>query len=345
MNAAVRARSSSVTPSEKSNRSRITVAEDDPKIAVDLELLPDHSHRGRKGKPGLIDRILGFVGLCRQEKGSNMRRQNSGWENPWIIDVLVLTPQKNTDEGQARKIGRCTIDTGNTQGNIVSRRFVEKVLEYPKSSICELTPRERAGGLGVTGHKLMPEGAVYLTWYHKNSTMVFHDMRFLISGNSKIDLIIGARSCLEHGIQEAPNLMAEANGIYDRVKLIRNKRDEEMNKLLKIQETCDRTKNDLEVKLAEADKKNVDEIRKLKKKLLKATKNTKIADKRVELCVAVRSGNPEVAATIQDELSELLGQEPTKQLSPISTTSTAVSSKKEGVQEPGKRTSKQHNVS
>jgi len=289
--------------------------------------------------------MLGVIGLCRKEKTLKMQRQNSGWESPWIIDVVVLSPRKDTDKVQVRKIGKCTIDTGNTQGNIVSRRFVEKVLEFPKSSIHELTWAEKAGGIGVTGHKLIPEGAIYLTWYYNKSTMVFHNMRFLISEYSKIDLIIGARSCLEHGIQNVPNLMAANPGLYGRTVIGRKEKyqkDEELDKLCRTKEKWNSQKGDLEVKLAEAKiEKDKDEIEKVKEELAKVSKKSEIADKRLELCVATRHNRFELAATIQDELSELLGLAQTKLLTPTSTTSTAMSHNKEGEQEAKKRTSKQ----
>jgi hypothetical protein len=131
--------------------------------------------------------------------------------SPWVLPVIVLSPRKDTDKVQVKKIGMCTIDTGNMQGNIVSRDFVENVLEYPKSSIRDLTEAEKGGGTGVTGDKLIPEGAIYLTWYHRKSSRVFHNMRFLISKHPMYDLIIGARSIHEHGIQDVPNLMAVEN--------------------------------------------------------------------------------------------------------------------------------------
>jgi hypothetical protein len=133
--------------------------------------------------------------------------------------ILILeikstdSPRKDTDRVQMKRIGKCTIDTGNTQGNIVSRTFVEDVLEYPKSAIRELTEEEKEGGSGVTGHRLVPEGAIFLTWYHKKSTRVFHNMRFLISKHPWYDLIIGARSIQEHGIQDVPNLMAASTDL------------------------------------------------------------------------------------------------------------------------------------
>jgi len=101
---------------------------------------------------------------------------------------------------------KCTIDTGNMQGNIVSRAFVEE-LGYSESSFHKLTNAEKEGGTGITGHKLTPEGAVYLTWYHNKSTRVFRDMRFLISQHPMYDLIIGARSIQKNNILDVPNLM------------------------------------------------------------------------------------------------------------------------------------------
>jgi hypothetical protein len=139
--------------------------------------------------------------------------QQPDWVSPWVLPVVVLSPRKDTDKVQVKKIGKCTIDTGNTQGNIVSRSFVEHVLEFPKSSIRQLTEAEKEGGSGVTGHRLVPEGAIYLTWYHKKSTRVFHHMRFLISEYPNYDLIIGARSIQEHDIQDVPNLMAASNDL------------------------------------------------------------------------------------------------------------------------------------
>jgi hypothetical protein len=73
----------------------------------------------------------------------------------------------------------------------------------------ELTQEEKRGGTGITGDLHVPEGAIYLTWYHKNSTRVFRDMRFLISPHSDCDLIIGARSIQKDGILNVPCLMTD----------------------------------------------------------------------------------------------------------------------------------------
>jgi hypothetical protein len=101
----------------------------------------------------------------------------------------------------------------NMQGNIVSRELVEDVLEYSKSNFSELTNEEKNGGMGITGHKLIPEGAIYLTWYQKKSTRVFRNMCFLISPNQHCDLIIGARSILKDGLLSVPNVLGEETGI------------------------------------------------------------------------------------------------------------------------------------
>jgi hypothetical protein len=80
------------------------------------------------------------------------------------------------------------------QGNIVSRDFVETVLGFPASSFTKLTKEEEMGGTGINGDSHIPQGAISLTWYHKNSTRVFRDMRFLVSPTQYCDIIIGARS-------------------------------------------------------------------------------------------------------------------------------------------------------
>jgi hypothetical protein len=99
------------------------------------------------------------------------------------------------------------IDTGNLQGNIASKAFVVDVLGYPESSFQPLTKLEEAGGTGVTGHKLIPQAAIHLTWYHSNSTRVFRDMRFLISEHPMNDLVIGSQSIHQNKILDVPNLM------------------------------------------------------------------------------------------------------------------------------------------
>jgi len=84
---------------------------------------------------------------------------------------------------------------------------VEKVLGFPSSTFEKLTKEEESGGIGITGEPHIPLGAIHLTWYHKNSTRVFRDMRFLVSPATQCDLIIGARSIQKDRILDVPCLV------------------------------------------------------------------------------------------------------------------------------------------
>ncbi|RDW67565.1 hypothetical protein BP6252_08961 [Coleophoma cylindrospora] len=127
--------------------------------------------------------------------------------SPWVLPVFVLSTRMDIDKHRLPQQAKCTIDTGNQQGNLVSQDFVENVLEYSKANFHSLTEEEQMGGTGVTGHTLIPIGAVYLTWYHKKSTRVFRNMRFLISPIKDYDLIIGARSIQKDRLLSIPNLV------------------------------------------------------------------------------------------------------------------------------------------
>jgi hypothetical protein len=69
--------------------------------------------------------------------------------------VFVLGAHTDTDNQPIPQVAMCTIDTGNLQGNLVSREFVEKRLGYPKSSFRELTQREKRGAVGITEDRLV----------------------------------------------------------------------------------------------------------------------------------------------------------------------------------------------
>ncbi|KAH8588937.1 hypothetical protein B0O99DRAFT_692966 [Bisporella sp. PMI_857] len=112
------------------------------------------------------------------------------------------------------KIAKSTIDTGSMQGNIVSRTFVENVLEFPASSFAKLTKDEETHGIGITGDPHIPLGAIYLTLYRNNSTRVFQDMRFLVSPTPNCDLVVGALSIWKDRIFDIPCLM-NLNGSSD----------------------------------------------------------------------------------------------------------------------------------
>lgn len=135
----------------------------------------------------------------------------------------MLSSRKDTDKQPVPKEGKCTIDTGNHQGNIVSRDFVLNVLQLSEANFRPLTKEEKKGATGITDHKLIPEAAIYLTWYHKKSTRVFHDMRFLVSPYQHYDLIIGARSIREHKLLDVPNLMARnGDGHLNKITVVDN---------------------------------------------------------------------------------------------------------------------------
>lgn len=141
-------------------------------------------------------------------------------ESPWVLPVHVLSSRVDSTSHSIPKLARCTIDTGNLQGNVVSREFVEKVLEYSEENFSKLTKDEELGATGITGHTLIPDSAIYLTWYHEKSTRVFRNMRFLISPIKNYDLIIGARSIKKDNILDVPNLMAtpHISRTFDNVK-------------------------------------------------------------------------------------------------------------------------------
>jgi len=218
-------RSTSLTASDRSDLSRVTLVENDPGLVADGSSKSDEGYEIISYDPPkytFVDHLRGVFCLSPSKKKAVMRKEYScartpvgsvndqslsTWPSPWILPVYVYPSRGSKGSETAPKVGKCTIDTGNLQGNIVSREFVERVLEYPPERFRELTKEEERGGTGITGDLHVPEGAIYLTWYHKNSTRVFRDMRFLISPHSDCDLIIGAWSIQKNGILNVPCLM------------------------------------------------------------------------------------------------------------------------------------------
>ncbi|TGO18460.1 hypothetical protein BPAE_0382g00050 [Botrytis paeoniae] len=219
--------------SARSSLSRITYVEEDAQIVAypDLEdsdsIIPENYT--------CLDRLVVFVRILfclpipMMKKNKKSPRPveavpSDMESSPWVLSVFVLSTRKDSDKQPVPKRAKCTIDTGNMQGNIVSRDFVENVLEYSEANFVRLTAEEKEGGFGITGDKLVPEGAIYLTWYHSKSTRVFHEMRFLISPHSQCDLIIGARSILKDNLLSVPNLIATVS------TRVANKEDFKMDK-------------------------------------------------------------------------------------------------------------------
>lgn len=132
--------------------------------------------------------------------------------SPYVLQVYVLSNSRDEYRHFIPKEAKCIIDTGNLQGNIVSKAFLADVLGRSDTEFLDLTVEEKTGATGITGHRLIPEGAICLTWYYHNSTRVFRDMRFLISECPMYDLIVGADSIRENNILDVPNLMADPAG-------------------------------------------------------------------------------------------------------------------------------------
>ncbi|PMD62377.1 uncharacterized protein K444DRAFT_661563 [Hyaloscypha bicolor E] len=140
-------------------------------------------------------------------------------------------------------ISKFAIDTGNLQGNIVSRDFVEKVPDLPSSSFEKLTKEEESRGTGITGESHIPLGAIQLTWYHKNSTRVFRDMQFFSLASPHCDLIIGAWSIQKEKILDIPCLAVKRPSIIILPNWPRHKDEPDLDELNHIDgniKTCER---------------------------------------------------------------------------------------------------------
>ncbi|KAE8447981.1 hypothetical protein EG329_009904 [Mollisiaceae sp. DMI_Dod_QoI] len=227
-------RSRSPSASEGAKASWITLVENDPELTVDCNSKSNYTYElsaSRTSKHLWLHKALGVFCIdVPKRKHQTMRKEHGqpetsavfetdngplSWPSPWILPVQVLMHRQNESSPTSTRTAKCTIDTGNMLGNIVSRHFVEEVLQCPKSSIQKLTKEEEKGGTGITGDLYIPEGAIDLTWYHKNSTRVFRDMRFLISPTKQCDLIIGARSIHKENILSVPCLMVGKTFISD----------------------------------------------------------------------------------------------------------------------------------
>jgi hypothetical protein len=324
----------SAAPSEGSN---ITLVDDD----YDDVIYKPHKHTW-------ADRLLGILcvkvpkekktimhqrsvqhmpEVCRMSlilniSANKVPLQSYATSSPWILPVYVLSNRQDKDKHHIQVEAKCTIDTGNMQGNIVSRKFVQEVLEYPESAFCPLTKEEEVGATSITGHQLIPEGAVCLTWYHKKSTRVFRNMRFLISPNEHCDFIIGAQSIQKHRVLDVPNLMASAGldtvdptGTPEGMHLGRRQgpksltlidpEEEDSNiETSKLKERIEKLTTEISKLNREAKKKNIkeksDDIKK------KETERAKL--------IEVYKTRPEVLATTSDKEAKELKDPPPKYL-------------------------------
>jgi len=127
------------------------------------------------------------------------------------VTVQVLTNRKDGSHVVPAP-GQCTIDTGNHQGNLVSRDFLFNTLGYTESDVRPLRESEKLGGISSTEEVLVPEGVVHLTWYHNKSTSMFRNMRFLITPHPRCDLVIGATSIEKCKLLLPPNFHLGSGG-------------------------------------------------------------------------------------------------------------------------------------
>ncbi|KAH6718708.1 hypothetical protein BKA61DRAFT_474263 [Leptodontidium sp. MPI-SDFR-AT-0119] len=216
-------RSLSIQPSIRSSRSRITLVGYDESLEPKFE--SEYGASSDAGRYSWLDHLLAVFCIPRRptlepartavpESPPRYQDPEVHVASPWVLPVYVLSTERDQSRHMIPREAKCTIDTGNLQGNIVSREFVVGVLGYTKNDFHKLTREEEDGGQGITGHKLIPVGAIYLTWYHSNSTRVFRDMRFLVSEHPMFDLIIGARSIQKNNILDVPNLMSSGTTIW-----------------------------------------------------------------------------------------------------------------------------------
>ncbi|THV51885.1 hypothetical protein BGAL_0096g00320 [Botrytis galanthina] len=327
-----RGRSISDAGSEQSTRSslsRITYVEEDAQIAVYPEL--EDSDSIIPANYTCLDRLIVFIRILfclpipmMMKKNKNSPKPVDAGpfdmeSSPWVLSVSVLSTRKDSEKKPVPKHARCTIDTGNMQGNIVSRDFVQNVLEFSEANFGPLTAEEKKGGFGITGDKLVPEGAIYLTWYHSKSTRVFHSMRFLISPHSQCDLIIGARSILKDNLLGVPNLMATAPpitrvGYKEDLKPSMQPWIDHGTKLIKT--STDREEQDLEKDFLKLDKRYQEkEVELLEEgedtdnnKELKEIGEAREVAKRFQLIRKAELKNDQkLAIQLQDELEKLPG--------------------------------------
>ncbi|KAM3070565.1 hypothetical protein ACMFMF_008018 [Clarireedia jacksonii] len=152
----------SISRSRLSNVSHITLVEEDPEFIAEQQTTVDDRMRfDKKKKP--LDIILNAISkICcmgiPKERMAEQKVMNrvptEDFCSPWISDVYVVTAPHDPDNDPASKLARLIIDTGNVQGNIVSRAFVEE-LGFSESSFRELKEHEKRGGIGITNDKLV----------------------------------------------------------------------------------------------------------------------------------------------------------------------------------------------
>lgn len=123
---------------------------------------------------------------------------------PWIATVVVLSKKEDEEGKSTHEVAKCVLDTGNLQGNLVSKSLLIQHFGYDESDIEPLENSDMIG-LSVSGHLVEPVGAVKLSWYHQSSPRVYRDMEFLVTEDSIYELVLCAQDIENHKLLSPPN--------------------------------------------------------------------------------------------------------------------------------------------
>ena len=95
---------------------------------------------------------------------------------------------------------------------MASYGVVANVLHNPETVFLDLTPMEKRGGICVNGNRIIPIGAVELTWKGaEKGARIFRKMRFLVTEKGlgpPFQLVIGTQSLAKEKILGPPALIA-----------------------------------------------------------------------------------------------------------------------------------------
>lgn len=95
---------------------------------------------------------------------------------------------------------------------MASYYVIANILHNSDAAFLELTPMEKRGGICVNGNRIIPIGAVELTWKGaEKGARIFRKMRFLVTEEGlepPFQLVIGTQSLAKEKILGPPALIA-----------------------------------------------------------------------------------------------------------------------------------------
>jgi hypothetical protein len=154
-----------------------------------------------KGLPS----VLRFKKKPRTIEGTMKRRLQDTYETAYIKKVYVWSKKTDSDGRHVEKRTQCIFDTANLVGNFVSKTFLIEELGFRESEINHAGLKEaEKSGESASGHPVIPEGWIELTWHPPNCPMPYRNMRFLVLGNPRFELTICARTIEKHKILSKP---------------------------------------------------------------------------------------------------------------------------------------------